>query len=212
MDLTLTCLYGFIVGMTLVAVLVGTLSERMLPSVSTYMKQRNEDDVMIFFNVSLAGTLLWPLLFVGVLGADIIRQCPWTLIGLLWPIAIGVLQMYDMYYDRCEDIRDNQEQRSHLIGGIHLDSSTVISFAFACATFFWAIGNVGNKANLMPSARIIMMALLLCIGFIVPTQHFLDNNQRYSIYVRVAQRVGVNCAMGLLITALIIVMTNCISQ
>jgi uncharacterized oligopeptide transporter (OPT) family protein len=52
--------------------------------------------------------------------------------------------------------------------------------------------------------------LLLCIGLIVPTQHFMDNNQRYATYVRVAQRVFVNYAMGFLMTALIIVLSNCV--
>lgn len=196
----------------LLAILMMLCSDRLLPPLSHHMKQRREDDSIIYFNVITIGTLLWGIIWCQSVGMELIQRCPWALIGLLWPIALGVFQLYDIYYDRCEDIQTHQQQRVHLIGGIHIDTSTIISFAFACATFFWAIGNISSKQNLIPSARIIVIALLLCIGLIVPTQHFVDNNQRYSTYVRVSQRVTVNYAMGLLITALIIVLTNCVTM
>jgi hypothetical protein len=186
------------------------VSDNTLPTLSHFTKQRCEDDILIFFNVLMMGTLIWPLLFMNVFKN--IEHCPWILIGLLWPIGLGMLQMYDMYYDRCEEIKDHHERRSSLIGGIHLDTSTIISFAFACATFFWAIGNLGNKEKLIPAARVILTVLLICVGFIIPTEHIVDNSQRYSLYIRAMQRVAMNYMIGLLITALIIVITNCVSN
>jgi hypothetical protein len=202
---------GLIIGLQLIlALLLSCVSDKCLPPLSHYLKQRRDDDTMIYFNVIAIGTLLWTGLWCMVVGFDLIRQCPWILVGLLWPIALGFFQLHDVYYDRCEDAQDHQQQRTHLIGGIHLDSSTVISFAFASATLFWAIGNIGDKRNLIPAARIIMFALLICIGLVVPTHHFVDNNQRYATYVRVAQRISINYAMGLLMTALVVVLTNCV--
>jgi hypothetical protein len=40
----------------------------------------------------------------------------------------------------------------------------------------------------------------------------VDNNQQYTTYVRVAQRVFVNYCIGFIITALIVAVTNCIEQ
>lgn len=194
------------------ASVLGAVSDQSLPPLSHYLKQRHDDDTMIYFNVIAIGTLLWTGIWCAVVGFDLIRSCPWILIGLLWPLMMGVFQLYDIYYDRCEDTQDHQQQRSGLIGGIHLDTSTVISFAFASATLFWAIGNIGDKRNLVPAARIIMTSLLICISLVVPTQHFVDNNQRYATYVRVAQRVAINYAMGFLMTALILVLTNCVGS
>lgn len=202
---------GIIIAIQLfIGCLMASVSDQSLPPLSHYLKQRRDDDTLIYFNVIVIGTLLWTAIWCAVVGIPLIQKCPWILIGLLWPMAMGVFQLHDVYYDRCEDAQDHQQQRTSLIGGIHLDTSTVISFAFASATLFWAIGNAGDKRNLVPAARIIMVALMICIGLVVPTQHFVDNNQRYATYVRVAQRISINYAMGFLMTALMIVLTNCI--
>jgi len=201
---------GIVLLQVILALVLAGVADGALPPLSHYLKQRRDDDTMIYFNVITVGTLLWTGVWCAVVGWSMAQQCPWILVGLLWPMALGLFQLYDVYYDRCEDAQDHQQQRTHLIGGIHLDTSTVISFAFASATLFWAIGNIGDRRNLIPAARIIMVALLLCIGLVVPTQHFVDNNQRYATYVRVAQRVSINYAMGFLMTALMIVLTNCV--
>lgn len=185
------------------------LSDSALPTVSHFTKQRREDDMLIFFNVSFIGAILWPLIFMTVFRN--IENCPWIVVGFLWPVGMSVLQMYDMYYDRCEETKDNQERRSSLIGGIHFDSSSIVSFAFACATFFWAVGSMGNKEKLIPATKIILTVLLICVLFIMPTQHIVDNSQRYSLYTRAMQRVAVNYTTGLLISALIIIITNCVA-
>ena len=199
----------FLGMMVVVCFAICLFSDTFLPTVSHFTKQRREDDMLIFFNVVVIGTLLWPLIFMNIFKN--IENCPWIVIGFLWPVGIGILQMYDMYFDRCEEVKDHQERRSSLIGGIHFDSSTIISFAFACATFFWAVGNMGNKEKLIPAAKIILTVLLICVCFIVPTQHIIDNSQRYSLYIRAIQRVAVNYTIGLLITALIIIITNCVA-
>ena len=197
----------FLISLVIFAILFCVMADDILPRLSHFMKHRREDDVLIFFNVIMCGTLLWPLLFFTVFKH--IDVCPWILIGLLWPVCLGILQIYDMYYNRCEEIHDVQERRVVMISGINVDTSTIISFAFACATFFWAIGNLGNKEKLIPAARLILVVLLICIAFIVPTQHIVDNSQRYCLYIRAVQRVAVNFTIGLLISSLIIVITNC---
>jgi hypothetical protein len=197
----------FVISLTIFAILLCVMADSILPKLSHYMKDRREDDVLIFFNVIVCGTILWPLLFFAVFKH--IDVCPWILVGLLWPVCLGILQIYDMYYNRCEEMHDVQERRGVMISGIHIDTSTVISFSFACATFFWAIGNVGNKEKLVPAARLILVVLLICIAFIVPTQHIVDNSQRYCLYIRALQRVAVNYTIGLLIASLIVVISNC---
>ena len=205
--------FGIILGIqVLIALLIAFTSDDTLPPLSQHMIQRREDVSMIYFNVMTIGTLLWPVLWVSVVGIDLIKDCPLAFLGLLWPFLLGIFQLYDIFYDRCEDIRDHQQQRATLIGGVHVDTSTVVSFAFASATLLWSIGNLGLKLNLIPSARLIMATLLLSVSFVIPTQNFIDNNQRYSVYVRVGQRVCVNYATGFLLTALIIILSNCVKN
>ena len=121
-------------------------------------------------------------------------------------MLLAIFQIYDFYHEKCEEVHDHQVQRIAFIGGLQLDTSTVISFAFASASLFWA---VGNRQNLLPSIRILVVALLICIGLIVPTNHFIDNNQQYTTYVRVFQRVCINFALGFVMTALVVLLTNC---
>lgn len=177
---------------------------------SDYTKTRGDEDELIFFDVLTAGTLFWTLVWFVVMGFDKLYQCPLLFVAFLWPILLGIFQLYDVYYERCENIQDSQQQRMHFIGSIHTDTSTVVSFAFACASLFWAISSRGTGAvNVLSSIRILIVALLICIGLIVPTQHFLDNNQRYTTYARACQRVFVNYSLGFILTALMVLLANC---
>ena len=193
----------------LFALIICLFSRDSLSPLSRFHKQRGDDDSMIYFGILAAGTLCWPLLWHVTIGFNVIEECKLLFIPLLWPIFLGIIQLYDSFYDRCEDVGDHQQQRSTLIGGIQTDTATVISFAFASATLFWAMG---GKQNSLPSVRIVIIALLLCIGLIVPTYSFMDNNQRYTSYARVTQRVFVNYSMGLIMTALVMAFSNCTTQ
>jgi hypothetical protein len=191
------------------AISITCVINQTLPPLSNFLKQRGDDDIIIYFHIITIGSLLWPFIWYFVIGLDIIKECPILIIAFLWPILLGLIQLIDVYYDKCEDIQDFQQQRMVLIGGIHTDASTLISFSFALASLLWVLR---DQQNPLPSARIVVMALLLCIGFIVPTYHFMDNNQRYTTFIRVAQRVCVNYAMGFIITALIMVLSVCVKK
>jgi hypothetical protein len=173
---------------------------------SNFIKNRRDEDEMIYLHIITAGTLLWPLLWYTVLGFSCLVKCPLLFIPFIWPILLAAFQIYDFYHEKCEDVNDHQVQRIALIGGLQLDTSTVISFSFATSSLFWS---VGNRQNLLPSIRILVVALLICIGLIIPTNHFIDNNQQYTTYVRVFQRVCINFALGFVMTALIVLLTNC---
>ena len=199
------CSMSLMVGLCLLISLILIVNTNTLFSpLSSHLKQRGDDDHAIYFHVITIGTLLWPVLWYYVLGFELFKVYPVLFIAFIWPIILGIVQLIDGYYDKCEDIQDHQQQRLSFIGGIHTDTATVISFSFACASLFWAMKNNNNvKSNTLPSAKIIVLALLICVGFIVPTFNFIDNNQQYTTYIRVSQRVFVNYCMSFIMTSLI---------
>ena len=201
------CVYIMMVTTLCTGVLILSLSGKTLSPLSKYIKQRGDDDSVIYFSVLVAGTLLWPLIWFLALGPEPVKKCPILLVALLWPIGLGIFQLYDVYYDRCENVDDHQHHRASLITGITGDTATIITVSFAIGTLFMVLG---IKQQLFSPARLIVIGLIICIGLIFPTNHFVDNNQRYTIYVRMAQRVFVNYCIGFIITALVVAVTNCI--
>jgi hypothetical protein len=202
-------LYAIIFLEFCIALIIISVTSKTLSPLSRYIKQRGDDDTIIYFSVIAIGTLLWPMLWFFALGPDIVKKCPTLLIALLWPIGLGIFQLYDIYYDRCENIEDHQSHRASLITGITGDTATIITVSFAIGTLFIVLG---IKQQLFSPARLLVIGLIICIGLIFPTNHFVDNNQQYTTYVRVAQRVFVNYCIGFIITALIVAVTNCIEQ
>lgn len=202
-DNTLWVLVGIQVFLSILLICV---SGKTLAPLSKHLKQRGDDDAMIHFNVITIGTLLWPIIWYLTIGFTSIKTCSVLLIAFLFPILLGVFQLYDIYYDKCEDIQDHQQQRTSLIGGIQTDNATIISFAFAMGALFFILK---DRENLYPSIKMVIIALIICIALIVPTQNFVDNNQRYTTYIRVAQRIFMNYALGFILAALLILLANC---
>jgi hypothetical protein len=189
----------------LLILFIGLHGTKVISPLSPYIKQRGDEDSIIYFNVIVMGTLFWPILWHSIIGINIFQYSPIMIIPFMWPIVLGILQLIDVYYDRYEDAHDHQTQRITLVGSIQADTVTVVSFAFAMGTLFWRID---DRQVIVPSVKIVAIALLICVAFIVPTYHAIDNNQKYTTYIRVFQKVLVNYSVGFIMTALIGVLAN----
>ncbi len=197
-----------IVGVCLSAgIALGT--NNTLSPISRFLKQRGDDDAIIYFNIMAIGALLWPLVWYFTVGFAALKNCPSLLIAFVWPILLCTFQLYDTYYEWHEDTQDIQDKRHSLVGSIHIDSATVVSFAFAIGSLFWIIKMLQDKHNILPSVRLIIITLIVCIACIIPLTHFVNNNQRYTTVARVSQRIFVNYASGFIMSALIMVLSGC---
>lgn len=188
------------------SILIITSTNCALSPISSFLRHRGDDDFIIRNNILTGGALLWPLLWYFIIGFNVFSQYPALIIAFIWPIALCAFQNVDMYHDYQEDTRDVQEIRYSLVGGIHVDNSTIVSFAFAFGALFWL---VKDRGDFMPSIKLIVFVLLICITLIMPLTHFVNNNQRYTAVARTAQRVCVNYTFGLIVAALIMVLYNC---
>ena len=173
-----------------------------LSPISGYVKQRGDDDEVIFLHSMVIGALLWGVVWWMLIGFEVFETVPALLMPFFWPILLTLFQIIDTHYDRCEDIQPPHAQRQQLILGIRADTGTIISTSFAIGTLLVALGRTSAHT---PPIRLVVVVLLLGIGFIVPTHYFVNNNQRYTVFVRVLQRMIVNYSIGFIMAALVLI-------
>jgi hypothetical protein len=175
---------------------------------SRHLGQRGDDDTVVHYSVLLAGMFLWPVIWDLALGYEILSKNKALWFAFLWPMVLCLFQMYDYSWDTQEDVETVENQRQTTILGVKADSGTIISIAFAMGTIFLVMSRVGDEQALAQAAKLAMIALLICIALIVPTAQYMDNNQKYTVFVRKAQRVFVNYSTGFIMAALLIVFTS----
>lgn len=208
MDWLKVALIVIIIGQLCTAVIIAHRSEKILSPLSRYNRH---EEFLASYTAVVIGILAWTCVWILVVGFEAIRSCPYILLGCVWVIALGLFQLFDLFHGNCEDTSDSSQRRSRMIRGLHSDTSTIVSMTFATGTLLWAMANVGNKANLFPAAKLVMVSLILSLAFIVPTQRMAGHSQRYVLYVRGAQTVALNYATGFILTALLLIFSNCSS-
>jgi len=194
-----------VINIFLILLALGILvySRYIFSSQSFHVMDRGDDDQLIGSSVLAAGILLWPVIWDAVVGYDKLFSCSPLYIAFAWPIVLLLFQMYDSHCDYQEDIENVQNQRHDIIKAVQSDSGTIISVAFAMGTIFLVMSRLGNEKILYESVRIVIVALIMCIAFIMPTANFMDNSHRYTVYIRYSQRVFINYVVGLVVAALI---------
>ena len=208
----LTLFHLFLGVMGCIALVLIVCSDQFLPPLSPYCKERQCEDNMIYQTVLVVGTLLWPLIWFCFVPFEKLTTCPIISLSLVWPFVIGIFQLYDSFHDKSESTLDFQQHRVVLIGGIHFDANVIISLIFAIIALFWTLSfkyGLVTKNVTGPSIKVLILALLVVVALILPTQHNSDNNQKYTSYLRAAQRIFINYCIGFILLALMVIFTNC---
>lgn len=178
------------------------LVQHPLSKQSEYQRTRGDDDLWILLCILTAGSFVW--LFITRWITTHVSSHGAMMIGLFWPILFGIFQLLDFYHDRWETLQDVNNNRRPVVKSIREESATLISFIFAMGAILFA---VGNREKTTPAIRLMLIALILCIGFIATT-HWLGNHfQRSAVMWKSMQRVLVNYATGFLLCAQIVIFT-----
>ena len=159
---------------------------------------------IVLNGVFAVGILLWPLLFDVVVGFDKLDMASGTAsvlvaVGFLWPV---VLIMVDMLHvcrrKKYADAHESRSREDELRGNANI----LIGGAWALGALLSVVkGSTGDYPQSREGAKIILVALLLCIGFVIPTASNPARSYESNM-IRSGQKTMLNFAIGLFISGI----------
>lgn len=181
--------------MFLLCKVAGFLSIALMRTMLTQGPKENADQNMRaqLLCIMSIGAACWPLLYYFAAGKAVIdKNNSYFLLGYVWPmIMIG----YDMTKLGASHIT---AESNNIVESVQIDANSLIQTAFAFAMLSLGGGLVGDKKL---TITLVMLSLMLCISFIVPTPA-ASKNSRGAVIAAATQRVLFYYAVGFIVTAL----------
>lgn len=135
---------------------------------------------------------IWPIMFGGIVGYDMLLRLPLLWLGFFWPIALLSINIC-----HCTQARDKpRTERSNM----QMDINAVTGFCFAVGSMISS--QLGKKA-LLTVSNIFTTAFLLCLAFVLPTPD-IPRQSSLAVVVDVVQGTFLQCAIALLISGIVI--------
>ena len=136
--------------------------------------------------------LIWPILFACLVGFDLLRHAPLLGLSLLWPYVLGGLNLAHAHRAR--------DARVHHRSNVSMDVNALSGFCFAIGALL--ASQFGKQVGVSTSA-IFSTALLLCLGFVLPTPE-VPEDYTFSVVLETVQQCMLHFAIALLIAGITI--------
>lgn len=140
------------------------------------------------------GTLLWPVVWLTVVGSPLQSSTPLCWFGFCWPLAMGLLDIALYTQQDVSSVMDGRGSRSLR----QMDVNAVVGFLFGVSGF--VSSSIGRNAS-RTSASILAVALVLCIAFVMPTPEVQSHNPTAAV-LRSGQKIVLHWAIGLMLAVL----------
>ena len=159
-------------------------------------RYRREKARIVVAGVYAAGLLLWPVICSTIIGWDKIKAHP--ILGIAFAWTVGAFA-WELFANMGEET-DHEAMRA--TGDTRTNANVIIGAAWAVGSLLAVVRATGSQSS--DGARILLMALVLCIAFVIPLP--IDENPRTirSRVVRSSQRSVLYYAVGLFIAGIII--------
>ena len=141
--------------------------------------------------------LLWPIIWMRVVGMAVIEGFPLCFVGLLWPI---ILLTVDIMWISHQTIESEAVSKKSMFS---FDSNAISGMSFALGGLL--ISNLGHDFA-KSSSPILLSVVFLCIAFVLPAPS-LQISTLSGITMQSIQKACLYCCVGLLVTALMINMS-----
>ena len=157
-------------------------------------------------SIYCVGALLWPVVFYFIAASSYAAlRDPYIVFGFLWPL---VLLMMDIAFVTQRFRRSESEEES-LSNELRGSGGMLIGAAWAVGALLAVIASKkivspasGGEGWSETAARLVLIALLLCIAFLIPSpQH--NARSYFSLQYRSAQKVMLNYAIGLFVVGVV---------
>lgn len=144
---------------------------------------------LLLITVWMMAILVWPLLWFRATARS--QSTPYSLIGLVWPVLILLLDMLAMQKHAYENY--SQSKRHFMT----MDANTICSLTFAISAY---IGAQNHEC----CNKIFLWAILGCIAFVMPAPH-TQINAMETVAFEALQKAVLAYATGMLLTGVMLV-------
>jgi len=191
----------WIVGLALLGIIIHTVLR------STAIKDRRYDGnrLRIVLNgIYASGIVIWPLLFHSLVDLNSLGNATHgitnllMMVGFMWPIILITVDMMCV----CRRKKANAQESISREGEIRGNANVLIGAAWALGALLSVVkGSSGDYPQSREGARLILLALLLCIAFVIPTTDHPTRSYDTSM-IRAGQKTMLNFAIGLFVTGI----------
>lgn len=158
--------------------------------------ERQDEEMRLICNAVLTiGVLAWPVVFDATIGIDSLFKEPRLLLGFAWPVA---LLMTDLQFVTKFSTATGQKGRATALfqqADLKSDTSSIMYAAFAMGSLLFS----SNKNFTV--THIIMYAMVMCLGFVVPTLQVPPETKEALLW-RCMQRVVMTWAIGFVVSGI----------
>ena len=190
-----------VVGFTL----VGIITHTVLSSLQIKDRRYDGNRLRVVLNgVYAAGIVLWPLLFHALVDLNSIGNTTHGItnflmtIGFMWPVVLIAVDMLCV----CKRKKANAQESLSREGEIRGNANVLIGAAWALGALLSVVkGSEGDYPQSREGARIILIALLLCLAFVIPTSDHPTRSYDTSM-IRAGQKTILNFSIGLFVTGI----------
>lgn len=152
------------------------------------------DDRAAANGIIAAGTLMWPVVFDSVFGYSILKSNPASLVGLVGPMLLGVLQIGSSRSLLDEPASPDETRRS--------EAGIVVSAALSIGILLLSRGK--NSPEVVLGLEAILLAVILSVTVVVPAASLGQKQNGTQIVIQAGQRVALNYAVGLVLAGVIL--------
>lgn len=157
---------------------------------SRTVRQTTTDIAIVNNGILAGGSLLWPLIFNTSVGYHRVAAEPRLLAGFLWPLVINAVDLAHV----TEVPPLTPEESKTADRSLTMDAQAVISAAFA-------MGTLMSGLKTRTGTRIIMFALVLALGGVIPTPRISSRTVLRSA-VQTSQRVMLSMSISFILTGI----------
>lgn len=157
---------------------------------------QRESGTLTDAGVNAVSLLLWPCLFSGAVGWNVISKNPIVLLGFGWTILMILWDATTRAEN--ESIQDAVQKN----GNTKNNANIIVGAAWAVGSLLMVVSKQSQQSP--QAAKILLLSLVMCVGFIIPTMIEFDVRTPLARAMRKIQRNALHYAIGLFVTGITI--------
>lgn len=187
------CVIAGVLPIAVIIIIVATFQARRGDA-----RMRQEKTRILSSGITAAMLIFWPILFGLVVGWHVVAKNPIVIVGFIWA---AVILVWDIYTSCAHPETGSDAQKR--VADTKTNANIIVGAAWAVGALL-AVINTQGRTQPARGARILLMALVMCIAFVIPIILDIDPRTLMARSVRAAQRSVLQYSIGLFVAGIIV--------